>query len=246
MPEPQIVIEDFRGKHNSDPGMVDRLEKAQTYRDLSTVCVIPTRGTIPAKVCQAYMGLMSPMNQKFVRMFVIGMEVGAAYSSAVASILAHPELSKFKYLLTMEEDNCPPPDGHLKLIEAIEMGYDAVGGLYFTKGPGGQPMIYGDPKVMPKNFIPQIPRPETIQECNGLGMGFTLFRLSMFKDEKLRRPWFVTEQKFTPGVGASAFTQDLYFFNDVCKYGYKVACDTRVKTGHYDMEGKFGPADTIW
>jgi hypothetical protein len=68
----------------------------------------------------------------------------------------------------------------------------------------------------------------------------------MFKDAKLRKPWFVTEQKFTAGVGASAFTQDLYFFNDACKYGYRFAVDCRVKVGHYDLAGSFGPADTVW
>jgi hypothetical protein len=244
--EPQLVIDDYRGKHNTDPGTVDRLERGQTYRDLSTICVIPTRGSIPAKVVQSWMSLFSPMNQKFIRMFVIGMEVGAAYSNAIAQILANPELSKWKYLLTMEEDNTVPPDGLIKLIEAIETGYDIVGGLYYTKGEGGQPMIYGSPQVMPQNFIPQKPIPNTIQPCNGLGMGFTLFRLDMFKDPKLRRPWFVTEQKFTPGVGVSAFTQDLYGFSDFCKYGYRVACATNVLVGHYDMEGKFGPPDTIW
>lgn len=247
MPEPQIVIEDYRGKHNANPeAAAERLTKGNTHRDLSTICIIPTRGTIPAKVVQSWMGLMAPMNQKFIRMFVIGMEVGAAYSNAIAQILANPELSKWQYILTLEEDNMPPPDGLLKLIEAIETGYDAVGGLYWTKGEGGQPMIYGDPTVMPKNFIPQVPRPDTIQQCNGLGMGFTLFKLSMFKDPKLRKPWFVTEQKFTPCVGASCFTQDLYFFHDACNYGYRFGASTSVKVGHYDFNGSFGPADTIW
>lgn len=244
---PQLVIEDYGGRHNSDlEKSTDRLIKGNTYKDLSTICIIPTRGQIPAKIVQSWLGLMAPMNQKFIRMMVIGMEVGQAYSQAIANILSHPELSNWKYILTLEEDNAPPPDGLLKLIESIEQGYDVVQGLYWTKGEGGQPMIYGDPKVMPKNFVPQVPRPETIQECNGLGMGFTLFRLSMFKDPKLRKPWFVTEQKFTPGVGASCFTQDLYFFHDAGKFGYRFACDTRIKVGHYDFEGKFGPSDTFW
>ena len=44
-------------------------------------------------------------------MFAVGMEVGEAYSQAIEAILAHPDLSKFKYILTMEHDNIPPPDG---------------------------------------------------------------------------------------------------------------------------------------
>jgi len=31
-----------------------------------------------------------------------------------------------------------------------------------------------------------------------------------------------------------AATQDLYFFQEAAKYGYRFACDTRVKVGHWD------------
>lgn len=93
------------------------------------------------------------------------------------------------------------------------------------------------------NFRPQIPVPETVQECCGLGMGFTLFRISMFKDERLRRPWFKTlDGKGGTGIG----TQDLYFFSDCRKYGYRAAVDTRVRVGHYDFEGKYGAPDYMW
>ena len=138
----------------------DRLMRGQSYKDLSTICVVPTRGTFPSKVVQAYMNLATPMNQKFLRMFMENMEVGVAYNTAIETILANPELSTWKYVLTMEEDNCPAPDGLLKLYEAIQT-FDAVGGLYWVKGENGQPMIYGDPKVMPKNFIPQLPQVDT-------------------------------------------------------------------------------------
>ena len=94
-------------------------------------------------------------------------------------------------------------------------------------------MIYGDPKVMPRNFIPQLPNME-IKPANGLGMGFNLWRLDMFKDKKLRTPWFKTQQEIIPGKGVKVYTQDLYFYEDALAYGYKFACDTRVKVGHYD------------
>jgi hypothetical protein len=195
--------------------------------------------------------MMTPMNGKFFRIVQSGKEVGIAYSEAIEMILANPELSKWKYILTLEEDNIVPVDGLLKLIEAIEGGvdgkkYDAVGGLYYTKGYGGMPMIYGKPSEMPRNFIPQLPIPEAIVPCNGLGMGFTLFRTEMFKDERIKRPLFQTVQSYTPGVGASAFTQDLEFFHKACDYGYKFACDCRTLVGHYDYEGGFGQADMVW
>jgi GT2 family glycosyltransferase len=187
---------------------------------------------------------MKPMNQRVQHLTVTGYEVGAAYQKSVEDILAHPELSKYRYMLTLEDDNLPPPDGLLKLYESIEKGpYAAVGGLYWTKGYGGQPMIYGKP-FGAIDFVPQLPRPDTIQECNGLGMGFTLFRLEVFR--KIDPPWFKTLQEYDPAHGGRMMTQDLYFFEKVRKAGYKVACDTRVKVGHYDHAGSYGPPQFVW
>lgn len=228
--KPQIILDSFSTVTN----------KVAKYKDASTICIIPTRGQIPAKVVQNWWGLMPPMNQKFIRMFMIGMEVGVAYSAAIEQILAHPILSQWKYILTLEEDNMPPPDGLIKLYDHHDK-FDVIGGLYWTKGEQGQPMIYGDPKEKDLNFIPQVPLSDTIQECNGLGMGFTLFKMDVFKDPKLPRPFFKTQQEYFPGQGVKSYTQDLYFFENIKKLNYKVACDTRVKVGHYDPEN-----DIVW
>jgi hypothetical protein len=63
----------------------------------------------------------------------------------------------------------------------------------------------------------------------------------MFKDGRLRRPWFKT-QADAGGVA----TQDLYFWGDARKYGFRCAIDCSVKVGHHDHEGKFGPAGMTW
>jgi len=239
--EPQVVVPDYSGYHNKDmDGSVKRLEEAKSYKDLSTIIICPTRGVIPAKVVQSWMGLMRPMNQKVIGpLFAIGMEVGAAYNSMIENILANPTLADWKYILTIEEDNMPPADGLLKLYESMDK-YDVVQGLYWTKGEGGQPMIYGDPNVIPKNFIPQRPRKDEVMACNGLGMGFNLFKLDIFKNKDLPKPWFKTVQEVVQG-GARAYTQDLYFFEQAAKYGYKYAVDCRVKVGHYAID-----TDIIW
>jgi hypothetical protein len=240
MAEPKIYLPDV-GVHNKDlDSSVDRLEKSKSYRDLSTIIICPTRGQIPARVVQSWMGLMRPMNQKVIGpLFAIGMEVGQAYTSMIEMILAHPDLSTYKYILTIEEDNMPPADGLLKLYESMDK-YDVVQGLYWTKGEGGQPMIYGDPNVIPKSFIPQIPKIGEVQHCNGLGMGFNLFKLDIFKNPHIEKPWFKTVQEVTGG-GARAYTQDLFFFEKAAKEGYKFACDNRVRVGHYDYS-----TDTVW
>ena len=246
MAKPQLTIDNQAGFHNTSSGTRDRIIKGNTYKDQSTICVVPTRGVIPAKVVQSWMNLFNPMNQKFMRIFITGMEVGEAYSQAIDQILAHPDLSKWKYVLSLEEDNMVPPDGLIKLIESIEGGvdgkkYDGMSGLYWTKGEGGQPMVYGNPAIFPKNFIPFMPAPDTVTECNGLGMGFCLLRLSMLKDQKIERPLFKTVQQYKEGQGTAMFTQDLYFYQNAGRQGYKFAVDSRVKVGHFDLEN-----DVIW
>lgn len=240
---PTVVIENLNlGINNADlQATVNRLEKGKTYRDLSTIIVCPTRGMIPDRVVQSWMGLIRPMNQKVIGpIFFRGYEVGEAYNMAINFVLSNAELAKWKYILTIEEDNLPPPDGLIRLYESIE-DYDCVGGLYWTKGEGGQPMIYGDPTADPFNFIPQKPIVDTIQPANGLGMGFNLWKIEMFKDERLPKPWFQTVNDVVPNVGARIYTQDLFFYENAGKLGYKFACDTRVKVGHLDPS-----SDVIW
>ena len=65
----------------------------------------------------------------------------------------------------------------------------------------------------------------------------------MFKDEKLKNPWFET---FNGKDGKGVGTQDLTFWTDARKYGYRCAIDCAVKVGHYDHKGDFGPAEMMW
>lgn len=219
-----------------------------SYKIRSTVCFIPTLGELPVRTVQAFNNLMKPMNQKFTQVYLVNHEVGKAYEQMVDILRTNEELRSWKYVLTMEHDNLPPPDGLLKLYDDIESGkWDAVGGLYWLKGEGGKPMSYGRPRddngipILPMDFVPWLPPPNTVAEVNGLGMGFTLFKMKMFLDERFVRPLFMTEQSYTPGVGVRAFTQDLRFFEAAKKLDYRFAVSTRVLVGHYDKV-----ADKVW
>jgi hypothetical protein len=231
---PQIISSYDGGKHNADLGKtVSRLEKGAAYKDLSTVIVIPALGSIPTKAVASWWNMYTPPNQKCAKLFAVGMEVGEAYSRTIESVLAHPDLTNWKYVLTLEHDNVPPPDGLIQLLETADAHpeYSAIGGLYFTKGEGGVAQIWGDVNEFPLNFKPQRPVQNALVECNGTGMGFTLFRMSMFKDERLRKPWFKTTADTQNGM----FTQDLYAWTDFKKHGHRCAIDCRVRVGHYDQ-----------
>jgi hypothetical protein len=243
MTKPQIVSIS-QGKHNQDlPRATERVIRGATWKKQRVVAIIPSADLIPAKVAMSLWSLMFPPNQAAHRMLALGMEVGDAYSTTIGEIVAHPELSQWEYILTLEADNLPPQDGLIRLIERMEQHKElaCIGGLYWTKGEGGVPQIWGDPKDPQINFRPQPPQTGQLVECCGTGMGFNLWRMSMFKDTRLRRPWFKTVAG-KEGLG----TQDLYFWGDARKYGYRCAVDCSVLVGHYDLEGRFGPPDTVW
>lgn len=237
--KPQLTITDFSGAHAEGmDATVARLVKGGSWRKQRVVVIIPAGESIPAKVALTHWNLMFPPNNGVARILAQGMEVGDAYSTTIEQVLANPDLSQWEYVLTLEHDNTPPSDGVLKLIETLDAHPElsAVGGLYFTKGEGGVAQIWGDVKDPVLNFRPQVPVPEQLVECCGTGMGFTLFRLSMFKDQRLPRPLFRT---ISGPTGAA--TQDLAFWQEARKYGHRCAVDCRVRVGHYDMA-----SDTTW
>ena len=225
------------GFHNQRLADMPAVITGHSYRKVSTVIFVPTLGSIPSEVVSSWIGLMRPMNQFTVGpIFLKTMEVGEAYEHMVTIVRSNPDLRKFKYVLTLEEDNIVPVDALLKLQEDIETGpWDAVGGLYFTKGEGGKPMCYGRVDVDPVDFIPWLPPVDVVAPCRGLGMGCTLFRMSMLLDERFQRPIFKTVQQFTPGKGVELYTQDLRAFQSAGELGYRFAASTRCLVGHLDV-----------
>lgn len=233
--KPQLTVQDIGGFHNSRlEESRARLIKGGSWKRQRIVVIIPAGDSIPAKVALSHWNLVFPPNNAVLRVLAQGMEVGDAYSTAIEQILANPEISKWEYILTIEHDNIPPADGVLKLLERMEEHpeYACIGGLYFTKGYGGVPQIWGDPKDPVLNFRPQPPDVNGgLVECCGTGMGFNLWRMNMFKDKNLPRPLFKT-LKGDGGIG----TQDLYFWGNARKLGYRCAIDCSVKVGHYAQE----------
>lgn len=229
MGPPQLI-----GRHNAQlEASAARILEGGSWKHQRVIWLIPAGKKIDSKVYISHRAVIFPPNQPMTPLLAVGHEVGKAYSLAIENILRTPGLQDWEYLLTIEHDNCPPADGVLKLIARMEQHpeYACIGGLYWTKGEGGVPQIWGDPTDPVINFRPQVPKPGQLVECCGTGMGFNLWRVSMFKDERLRKPWFETMAS-KDGVG----TQDLHFWGDARKYGYRCAVDCDVLVGHYDSE----------
>jgi hypothetical protein len=234
--KPTLTVMQSGGRLNADlDSSRTRILRGGSWKKQRIIIIIPAGENIPAQVALSHWSLIFPPNNNVCRILAQGMEVGEAYSNAIDSVLKDPELKTWEYILTIEHDNTPPQDGVLKLLERMEEHpeFDCIGGLYWTKGEGGVPQIWGDPKDQPLNFRPQPPDANGgLVECCGTGMGFNLWRTSMFKDQNLRKPWFKTEK----GVGGIS-TQDLWFWQDARKHGHRCAVDCNVRVGHMDETG---------
>lgn len=244
MPKPEINLFDNTGVHGMDVLKTsERLEKEGMWKRQRIIMLLPSATMVDAKAAMSWLNLVWPPNQGVVKLLLQGMEVGAAYTEAIEQILAHKVFSEFEYILTVEHDNLPPADGVLNLIKSLEErpDVDCMSGLYFTKGDGGCAQIWGDPKDPVLNYRPCVPRDGEVVECNGVGMGFALWRMQVFKHPQITKPFFKTEAG--PEGGG---TQDLYFWRVNRGLGFKCAVDCRVKVGHIDTEGTFGVPGMVY
>lgn len=177
-------------------------------------------------------------------------------------------ITETKFILTTEEDNILPsnaitglmgslytcPDcgkdvaargGHrdAALFEAWTCedghpGYDAVSGLYFTKGLPPRPMAYGDPANGPDDFTPRsvdraIKDKATI-EVNGIAMGCAIWRKPLI--EKVSQPWFQTTPTDVKN-GHGGGTQDLFFCKKAkTEAGARFGVNCGVKIGHMNYK----------
>jgi hypothetical protein len=235
------IIAIHQGFHNADmEKSLERLQTTGSWKKQRIVYVIPGGDNISPEVYISHRSMIFPPNQPMTPIFIRGAEVGEAFQASVDGILGSTELSSWEYLLTVEHDNIVPQNGVLKLLEAMEKHpeYSAISGLYWTKGEGGVPQIWGDITDPVPNYRPQMPTPGQVLECWGIGMGFALYRMSMFKslaEKKVVKPWFKTLGKSSDDKGVG--TQDLYFWGQVARpNGFRCAVDCSTLVGHIDIK----------
>lgn len=231
------------GYQNSDLAAASaRITESGQWKKQRIVYIIPAGDKIMAEVYLSHRNLIFPPNQAMVPMLIKGAEVGAAFQAAIDMVLQNPGLRDFEYILTIEHDNiCAQGNEVLRLLAAMEKNpqYSAISGLYWTKGEGGVPQIWGDITDPVVNYRPQAPEPGRVIECYGIGMGFALYRTEMFRQleaKKVEKPWFKTLGKDPDDKGVG--TQDLYFWGQVGRpNGFRCAVDCNTTIGHIADNG---------
>jgi hypothetical protein len=223
------------------------------YRHNNTIWVTPTRGTtIPLEVYFSHMNVKRPPNTMFALMPVKGMEVAAAYETAMDAALAN---DRFPFVFTCEDDNILADDSFVKLLAAIwtcidcgkginpetwqcddgHHGLDGVSGLYFMKCDPPVPMAFGDPAVgddMVPREIGDAIASGSVLEVNGIAMGCSLWRKAAFAD--VPKPWFRTLSG-AEKARLGGYTQDLYFCRKAKQTtAARFAVHCGVLSGHLD------------
>lgn len=245
-------------KAASHEGEMVHVIEGNSYKDRSTVIITPSRGLVHLQVIESWNRLLRPKNQKVAHIYAKGHEVGEAYNGLIEFILDHEVLSKCKYVMSLEDDNIPPPSALMRLLDCMEQTeFDAVGMLYYTKGDEPMPMAYGDVhrtggKDDTMDFSPVDVSEAIMQggliEVNGIAMGCTIYRMDLFK--QIEKPWFVTVNEWDteahkllacgdPAKEKSlgrVMTQDLSFCLRARKAGKRFAVDCSNRVGHMDVE----------
>src|SRR5216684_5153165 len=104
--DPVILSSYDGGRHNADlDATVSRIDRDAAWKDLSTIMLTPTGHAVSMRVVAAWENMITSPNNRFVRLTGMNMEVGESYTRMIESILAHPDLSTWKYILTREHDN---------------------------------------------------------------------------------------------------------------------------------------------
>jgi len=246
--EPTIVCPwDYKGLHNEGKIHEEKKLKTSHYQDTSIIAVTPTRALNvgpSVRWVSSMLSIMKPMNQRFLGpVFLTGMEVGQAYNKAVNMVLTEPICQGYTYMLTWEDDVLPQPDALLELVSvAVETDADIVSSMYWSKGEGGFPMIYGDITDPEINQRPIIPNKDRIRWCYGTGMGFTLFKIQQFRDYPMDGEWFKSHSEYDQKKQTvRQTTQDLYYMEHVIRRGGKICVAQKAKCGHYEYQ-----RDIIW
>jgi hypothetical protein len=204
-----------------------------SYRDASTLFVTPTRNMMIPHCHDAAVRRIAPIqNQKRAYAILPSGEVADAYNQATTWMMS----KEIAFLFTLEDDNIPPWDVHLKLLDAMHAGgFDAIGGLYRAKAPGGIHMAFGDPEKGPEDLTLRDPslfiRDKAVMEVNALATGCTIFSRALL--EELTLPdgtWF--RQVARPD---GACGHDIDFSLRARAAGKRLGVHCGVLVGHYDV-----------
>ena len=184
---------------------------------MTTLIAIPAMDTLPTVTASALLALRQPHEARV--QFIIRAAVDIARNMLAAEAVR----GGYDRVLWIDSDQTFDPDLMERLSADLDEGWDMVSGLYFSRAYPVEPVIYKsiDAEHRTAERYLDYPR-DAVFEIAGCGMGACMMRTEILAQ--------MTEMPFSlmPGV-----SEDLSFCARANRMGVKMACDSRIKVGHY-------------
>ena len=139
-----------------------------------------------------------------------------------------------KYLWFVDDDTIPPPNALQRLVYTLDNYPEmkAIGGIYVTKAPVPQPVVFRGEGLGSFWHWKQ----GEIFEVTGIGAGCLLIATDVFKE--LPKPWFEFQEFLSRDceVPSHLVSEDISFCNKVREAGYRVFAHGGILCDHFDCE----------
>ncbi len=201
------------------------------YSKINLVLGIPSMGSCDWRFASCLRTLDLPFNTNMV--WVVRTMIDSARNMLVENALKIPDAT---HLLMIDDDHVFSPD---LVKRMLDHNVDVIGALAFKRNDDFQPCCYR--KGEDNHHYPMLP--SVFQEVDVIGTGAMLFKLDIFKDNKLKFPWFETGyDKETP---PNHWSVDFNFCIKAKEAGYKIWCDPTIEIGHIALPEVTGRANFV-
>ena len=184
---------------------------------MSILIAIPAMDTMPTVTASALLALRQPCETRV--QFIIRAAVDIARNKLAAEAVR----GGYDRVMWIDSDQTFDPDLMERLSADLDEGWDMVTALYMSRALPVEPVIYKarDAEKRSAERYLDYPR-DSLFPISACGMGACMMRTDILAQ--------MTEMPFSlmPGV-----SEDLSFCARANRMGVKMACDSRVKVGHY-------------
>lgn len=180
-------------------------------------------GTLRAETVTSLIGAMDMLRTKGVGTYLTVQIGGYAARNRNESVKQAQE-NNSDYLMFIDNDMTFPPSGIVRLLDHDK---DIVGVHYNARGVPGKPIVSTVKMADAQgNLIGSDSMPSQLFKCYGVGTGFTLIKMDVFK--KLEKPYFIAWEE----ENGEHHTEDIDFCRKAAQAGFDVWCSPTIKVGH--------------
>lgn len=183
-----------------------------------------TGGTIRTETMTSLIGAMDVVKSKGVGIY-LNAQIGGYVARNRNEIVEQAKKNGSTHLMFIDNDMEFMPSAIQRLLDHDK---DIVGAAYNARPAPGKPLV--STVKMSKDYtslaISHLEIPSQLFKCYGLGTGFMLIKMSVFK--KLKKPYFVAYED----PDGTHHTEDIEFCIRAMKKGFDVWCSPTIKVGH--------------